>query len=828
VSHRLFAATIIGVLALALATPADADEAPVLTVRGVVVTLADVEGGDQTVIVAGNEAVSVADEALDGIEPGTRVEAELALPAAVVREFNVARDVSAESELGAAVIDSAEEPLEVVSLEEIPTAAAPAGGIHYLDVAINTKVDDGTTQPTTTQVRAALQEASDYFVENTDGEFPGFYVRNIVRYSSALPCGSGASDFQWAEDAALRFGNDLEYYFERDAEHVVLIGECRHDPKVAVGSLGDGLGSGGFVAVQSDFFVYSDALDYLSGTLAHEFGHNFGLTHANAPRLAGCTVSSVPLNTDITTCGTEPYGDYWSVMGYAVPIEWVPILDVARREQLGLTTPETLATQSGAGVTTYSLNSLATQTGLTGIKVTGTSGTYYVEYRDGTGEPEAYYLRDGACTAEWEPSPTCKLGSGLNPGGPGVRIMRLQGGGETRVSAVRTRPDSVTFAEYGLDPGDSWRTPAGDISVTVNSAGSGVASVTVTTGSSPTAAMANLHFDAPPTLGVPVTAVVDSTTPADAELTYRWFRGTTQISGATGPTYTPVKADAGTVLTVRAQASGPGFVTANAAASAEVSPAKPSLSGKVAVASQVTAVAGAWPEGFTLSYQWLRNGSAISGQTGLTYVPIASDSGDSLSVRVTGTHSTLGTIALTSPATTVSLGVLAVSVPTIKGTAKVGQTLTAVRGTWTPGVTVSYRWYANGVAITGATSYMYKVPASMAGKKLLVKVSGRLAGYYPSVVGSAPVGVPLVGKPTITGLKSINHTLTAKTGTWTTGTSFQYQWYANGVPIAGATKSTFWVTSAYLGKAFSVKVTGTKAGYTTAIATSSRTSAITR
>ena len=58
-------------------------------------------------------------------------------------------------------------------------------------------------------------------------------------------------------------------------------------------------------------------------------------------------------------------------------------------------------------------------------------------------------------------------------------------------------------------------------------------------------------------------------------------------------------------------------------------------------------------------------------------------------------------------------------------------------------------------------------------------------------------------------------TLTANPGTWTSGTTLSYQWYRSGVAITGATAKTYKLVSADQADTMSVRVTGTKAGYTT-------------
>jgi hypothetical protein len=77
------------------------------------------------------------------------------------------------------------------------------------------------------------------------------------------------------------------------------------------------------------------------------------------------------------------------------------------------------------------------------------------------------------------------------------------------------------------------------------------------------------------------------------------------------------------------------------------------------------------------------------------------------------------------------------------------------------------------------------------------------------------VGTLKTALPTISGRTKYRHQLTARPGAWTSGTSFSYQWYAAGKPVKNATKSTYVLGSAQIGKQITVKVTGKKSGYTT-------------
>jgi hypothetical protein len=96
-----------------------------------------------------------------------------------------------------------------------------------------------------------------------------------------------------------------------------------------------------------------------------------------------------------------------------------------------------------------------------------------------------------------------------------------------------------------------------------------------------------------------------------------------------------------------------------------------------------------------------------------------------------------------------------------------------------------------------------------------------------------PVGVKIANPEFITVIPKINGTptvgasLEAAVGDWfPTPTSFNFQWLRDGKAISGATKSTYSLVAADAGKRVSVKVTGSKAGYTTVSKTSAQTVAV--
>ncbi|MEW1954929.1 carboxypeptidase regulatory-like domain-containing protein [Terrabacter sp. NPDC080008] len=375
---------------------------------------------------------------------------------------------------------------------------------------------------------------------------------------------------------------------------------------------------------------------------------------------------------------------------------------------------------------------------------------------------------------------------------------------------------------------------------------------TQTTTSTATAAVAAGTLTAPtPTIsgtakvGSTLTAAPGTWGPSPVTLAYQWRRNGTAITGATAATYVLSAADKGTTVTVSVTGSKTAYTTASRTSAATVAVAAgtlsaaptPTISGTAKVGYRLTAAPGTWgPAPVTLAYQWRRNGVAITGATGSTYLLGAADLATRTTVTVTGSKAGYTSIARTSAATAaVVAGTLtATPTPKITGTVKVGYRLTATPGTWSPApVTLGYQWRRNGVAITGATGSTYLLGAADRTTKITVTVTGRKAGYTTIARTSAATVAVATGTltatptPKITGTTRVGYRLTATAGTWSPApVTLSYQWRRNGVAITGATGSTYLLTRYDKGKHLTVTVTGRKAGYTTIARTSAQTVAI--
>lgn len=261
----------------------------------------------------------------------------------------------------------------------------------------------------------------------------------------------------------------------------------------------------------------------------------------------------------------------------------------------------------------------------------------------------------------------------------------------------------------------------------------------------------------------------------------------------------------------------------------------PTISGTSQIGFTLTVDPGSWtPAPVSLGYQWYRTGVAISGATASTYPLAALDSGSTITVKITGSKAGYNPISKTSvPTAAVVKGSLTVSTPAITGTAKVGSALTAVSGAWGPApVTLQYRWYRSGALILGATAATYVPAATDLAGTITVKVTGSKPGFTTVSRTSAATAAVVKGSlarsiPAITGIAKVGSKLTADAGAWGPApVTHRYQWYRSGALVLGATAGTYTPTATDVAGTLTVKVTGSKPGYTTLSRTSVPTLAV--
>ncbi len=261
-----------------------------------------------------------------------------------------------------------------------------------------------------------------------------------------------------------------------------------------------------------------------------------------------------------------------------------------------------------------------------------------------------------------------------------------------------------------------------------------------------------------------------------AAFAYQWLAGDAEINGATASTYTLAAADAGKAIRVRVtftdDAGNDEELTSAATGAVAAAPpppntpatGAPTISGTLQVGETLTAGTTDISDGDGLgnavfAYQWLADDSNISGATDSTYTLVAADAGKTIRVRVSFTDDGENGEELASVATSAVApkpNTPATGAPTISGTARVSETLTASTtdisdADGMTSATFSYQWLADDSNISGATDSTYTLVAADAGKAIKVRVTftddgengEELASAATSAVAAEVVNPPL-------------------------------------------------------------------------------------
>lgn len=210
----------------------------------------------------------------------------------------------------------------------------------------------------------------------------------------------------------------------------------------------------------------------------------------------------------------------------------------------------------------------------------------------------------------------------------------------------------------------------------------------------------------------------------------------------------------------------------------------PSITGTPAVGQTLTAVA---PEFFqddvAVSYQWQVDGKSVWGATEETFDVTAEHAGKQVGVLVTGSKGDyLPAKETAAVAVPLQAAPLATSAPSITGTARVGQAMSLLPGTWPVAGTSTFAWLVGGQERGTGASYTLR-PAD-AGKTVTVTETRKADGYEPATATSAPTAAvaPLKVKLKVKAPGSVRKGRTAKLTVTAT---------ADGLTPAGTVKVTW-------------------------------------
>jgi len=299
------------------------------------------------------------------------------------------------------------------------------------------------------------------------------------------------------------------------------------------------------------------------------------------------------------------------------------------------------------------------------------------------------------------------------------------------------------------------------------------------------------------------TATFNVVATGTAPLSYQWKKNNTAIAGATAVSYTTpatTSADNGSQFVVVVSDSA-GNTTSNMATltvtAAAVAPSITTQPASQTVTAGQTATFSVAATGTApLSYQWMKNNTAIAGATAASYTTPATTSaanGSQFAVVVTNTA---GSMTSSTATLTVSAAAVAPSITAqpVSQTVTVGQTATfSVVATGT--APLSYQWMKNSTAIAGATAASYTTPATTSaanGSQFAVVVTNT-AGSMTSSTATLTVNssATLPGVPTGLTATAVSSSEIDLSWTASTGTVTGYNVYRSGNQIGTSTTTTY-------------------------------------
>ncbi|MGN7253320.1 hypothetical protein [Arthrobacter sp. SAFR-014] len=240
--------------------------------------------------------------------------------------------------------------------------------------------------------------------------------------------------------------------------------------------------------------------------------------------------------------------------------------------------------------------------------------------------------------------------------------------------------------------------------------------------------------------------------PASDSVQYLWYRDGMRLTEiSTDPTYRLTAADGGHKVTVKAFYNRARYVQAASPASAAVTPPgyftlglTPWITGTAATGYTVAArTEFTAPVPASSTFQWFRDGRAITGATGSSYRLTASDQLRLITFKVTFRRPGTVTATQTSRAIRPQAVFTKLPTPVVKGTFAAGQVLKATTALPYPAPSaVNWQWQRDGKNIPGATASSYRLTTSDRDKFIRVLVGFKKPNYLNAVRASAQRWVP--------------------------------------------------------------------------------------
>jgi hypothetical protein len=394
---------------------------------------ADVDGELLDLSAVQAPVVGAEEPPVDGLAHGTEVVVTITADAGL-DETQAVTAAAAAADPRAEVVDAR------AAAADLPATADLAAGVHQL-VVLPVRWDAGATSPTTA-LQAAADATATYWERQSSGRID---IQPSVRPSQVVPRPAGCDDSALMASAlAANPGltptatRHVAVYFPGDLG-------CTYAGRATIG--------GGSIWLNGATQPY---------VLAHEFGHNAGLGHANT---LTCTSGGtrVPL-TALSGCSIREYGDNADVMGQGRNWTNPGNINVGFAQHLGWATVADLGATPAA--TTLDLAPLASTTALRGVRVSSSVGPVVADFRPAVG-PDALH----------------------EPGWAGVQAHLVLTDARYRYPTsylLDLQPARGSFASPQLPVGGSWAVPGGPTLTTASTGATARVSVASDAAGTPT------------------------------------------------------------------------------------------------------------------------------------------------------------------------------------------------------------------------------------------------------------------------------------------------------------------------------------------------------
>jgi len=496
------------------------------------------------------------------------------------------------------------------------------------------------------------------------------------------------------------------------------------------------------------------------GTLIHEVGHSFGLYHAVG--VDSCTVGLdgkvYGVTGDTADCMkaagagiamVSGYGDTTNMMGDSRT--FANGLSGYQKTVLGIIT-------DGSGLTTIS----TPQTKQYTLAIASQdSGTQALRINDSGSNPMSEY------SVDYPGLPDCT-----------VRVLRVRPTMGTSPSTAWSQSLGSNMASFGggvdsmlvpdphsgssercLMSGDAYSSWSGDVAISVDSITGYSALVTIGLTASASSfsyvtLSATVSGGGSAAVGKTLNATGTASPVPDKWISYIWLRDGVEIPDAVGSSYTLVPADAGHNVSVQATAVRLGYAPQSATSVAVPvvitcpTTVSVSVTGDGLVGRYLTANPIGTPVNPTAwTYQWLRDGMAITGATSQSYLLTSSDGGGpKISAQATSVQ---GGCTAVSGASTPLANFTSVEASNISWSPAsspyyaVGTTITVQPQASPTADSWVFAWQGGNGVIANVTGSTYTIQGSDAGAAVSWQATASKAGYQSATSLSVGFQVPV-------------------------------------------------------------------------------------